>query len=71
MTVVPLVEEGLGNSSYVVDLDDGRALVVDVSVDLPAAAAAAEPRGLTVAVTAVLEGGAEDWAAATGRHLES
>ncbi|MEU4606399.1 rhodanese-like domain-containing protein [Kribbella sp. NPDC023972] len=52
MTVVPLVDEGLGNSSYLVDLEDGRALVVDVSLDLRAASAAAERRGLTVAFAA-------------------
>src|SRR5207237_7489855 len=27
--IVPLVDEGLGNSSYLVSLGDGRALVVD------------------------------------------
>ncbi|TDO51097.1 glyoxylase-like metal-dependent hydrolase (beta-lactamase superfamily II) [Kribbella sp. VKM Ac-2571] len=52
MTVVPLVDEGLGNSAYLVDLDDGRALVVDVSVDLRAATATVERRGLTVAFAA-------------------
>jgi glyoxylase-like metal-dependent hydrolase (beta-lactamase superfamily II)/rhodanese-related sulfurtransferase len=46
------VDEGLGNSAYLVDLDDGRALVVDVSVDLRAAGAAAGRRGLTVAYAA-------------------
>ena len=28
--LVPLVDEGLGNSAYLVDLGDGRALAVDV-----------------------------------------
>ena len=28
-TVVALVDEGLGNSSYLVDLGDGRALAID------------------------------------------
>jgi len=32
--VTPLIDEGLGNSAYLVDLGDGRALVVDVSRDL-------------------------------------
>ena len=32
--VVPLVDEGLGNSTYLVDGGDGRALVVDASRDL-------------------------------------
>jgi glyoxylase-like metal-dependent hydrolase (beta-lactamase superfamily II)/rhodanese-related sulfurtransferase len=31
--ITPLVDEGLGNSSYVVDLGDGRALVVDPERD--------------------------------------
>ncbi|TWD84017.1 glyoxylase-like metal-dependent hydrolase (beta-lactamase superfamily II) [Kribbella amoyensis] len=52
MTVVPVVDEGLGNSSYLVDLGDGRAMVVDVSVDLRSPAAALERRGLTVAFAA-------------------
>lgn len=47
--VVPLVDEGLGNSAYLVDLGDGRAMVVDVSLDLRATSAAARRRGLTVA----------------------
>jgi hydroxyacylglutathione hydrolase len=50
--LVPLVDEGLGNSAYLVDLGDGRALVVDVSRDLRAVHAAAAPRGLTVAFAA-------------------
>lgn len=50
--VVPLVDEGLGNSAYLVDLGDGRALVVDVSLDLRAAADAARRRGLTIAFAA-------------------
>jgi hydroxyacylglutathione hydrolase len=47
--LVPLVDEGLGNSAYLVNLGDGRALVVDVSRDLRAVRAAAAQRGLTVA----------------------
>jgi glyoxylase-like metal-dependent hydrolase (beta-lactamase superfamily II)/rhodanese-related sulfurtransferase len=50
--VVPLVDEGLGNSTYLVDLGDGRALVVDPSRDLRAVRAAAEARGLRVAFVA-------------------
>ena len=50
--LVPLVDEGLGNSAYLVDLGDGRALVVDVSRDLRAVHAAAARRGLTVAFAA-------------------
>ncbi|RSM80879.1 MBL fold metallo-hydrolase [Kibdelosporangium aridum] len=50
--LVPLVDEGLGNSAYLVDLGDGRALVVDVSVDLRAAWQAARRRGLSLAFAA-------------------
>lgn len=50
--VVPLVDEGLGNSAYLVDLRDGRALVVDVSRDLREVHRAAERRGLNVAFAA-------------------
>jgi rhodanese-related sulfurtransferase/glyoxylase-like metal-dependent hydrolase (beta-lactamase superfamily II) len=50
--VVPLVDEGLGNSAYLVGLGGGRALVVDVSLDLRAAFAATRRRGLTLAFAA-------------------
>ncbi len=50
--LVPLVDEGLGNSAYLVDLGDGRALVVDVSRDLRAVHEAAAKRGLTVTFAA-------------------
>src|SRR4029079_19583904 len=43
--LVPLIDEGLGNSAYLVDLGDGRALVVDVSRDLRSVHAAAARRG--------------------------
>ncbi|WP_350279134.1 MBL fold metallo-hydrolase [Kribbella sp. HUAS MG21] len=75
MTVVPLVDEGLGNSAYVVDLDDGRALVVDVSLDLRAAGATLERRGLTVAYAADTHlhadfvSGARQLAAAQGAEI--
>ena len=32
--ILGLVDEGLGNSAYLVDLGDGRALAFDMSVDL-------------------------------------
>lgn len=51
-TVIPLVDEGLGNSAYVVDLGDGRALAVDASRDLRALQATTERLGLTVAFAA-------------------
>ena len=50
--VVPLVDEGLGNSTYLVDVGDGRAMVVDASLDLRAVRAAATQRGLRVAFAA-------------------
>jgi len=49
---VPVVDEGLGNSAYLVDLGDGRALVVDVPRDLRAVRAAAGRHGLTAAFAA-------------------
>jgi hydroxyacylglutathione hydrolase len=50
--LIPLVDEGLGNSAYLVDLGDGRALAVDASRDLRALRAAARRRGLAVAFAA-------------------
>lgn len=50
--VVPVVDEGLGNSAYLVDLGDGWALAVDVQRDLRAVRAAADRHGLTVAFAA-------------------
>ncbi|MCY0930211.1 MBL fold metallo-hydrolase [Streptomyces sp. H27-H1] len=50
--LIPLVDEGLGNSAYLVDLGDGRALAVDASRDLRPLRQAAERRGLTVAFAA-------------------
>ena len=48
-SILGLVDEGLGNSAYLVDLGDGRALAVDMSVDLRAVTAAAGRHGLQVA----------------------
>ncbi|MFD4180967.1 rhodanese-like domain-containing protein [Rhodococcus sp. NPDC058514] len=50
--LIPLVDEGLGNSAYLVDLGDGRALVVDVSRDLREVYRVARKRGLTVGFAA-------------------
>ena len=50
--VVPVRDEGLGNSAYLVDLGDGRALAVDACRDLRALRRAAEGRGLWVAFAA-------------------
>jgi len=46
------VDEGLGNSSYLLDLGDGRALAVDPPRDLRALRRAARGRGLRVAYAA-------------------
>ncbi|MFC3892788.1 rhodanese-like domain-containing protein [Lentzea rhizosphaerae] len=50
--VLALVDEGLGNSAYLVDLGDGRALVVDVSLDLREVGRTAQRRGLSLAFAA-------------------
>jgi len=50
--VVPVVDNGLGNSAYLVDLGDGRALAVDPTRDLRALRAVAERRGLDIAFAA-------------------
>ncbi|MGE5694613.1 MAG: MBL fold metallo-hydrolase, partial [Candidatus Sericytochromatia bacterium] len=52
LDVLPLVDEGLENSAYLVDLGDGRALAVDASRDLRALRAAAARRGLKVTCAA-------------------
>ena len=44
----PVVDEGLGNSAYLLDLGDGSALAVDASRDLRSLDAAARRAGLTV-----------------------
>lgn len=50
--ILPLVDEGLGNSSYLVDLGDGRALAVDPSRDPAPYLAEATRRRLTIAFSA-------------------
>lgn len=50
--VVPVVDEGLGNSSYLVDLGDGRALVVDPPRDLRGVRVAAARRGVAIGFAA-------------------
>ena len=50
--VVSVVDEGLGNAAYLVDLGDGRALIVDASLDLRAVRSALDKRGLRVAFAA-------------------
>ena len=50
--LVPLVDEGLGNSAYLVDLGEGRALAVDVNRDLRDVYQAAAKRNLKIAFAA-------------------
>lgn len=50
--VEALVDEGLGNSAYLVDLGDGRALAIDAARDLRSVRALATRRGLEVAYAA-------------------
>ena len=47
-----IVDEGLGNSAYLVDLGDGRALAVDAARDLRALRTCAQRHGLQVAFAA-------------------
>src|SRR5260221_1796290 len=49
---VALVDEGLGNSSYLLNLGDGRALVIDPERDPAPYLAAAERLGLVIAYAA-------------------
>jgi hydroxyacylglutathione hydrolase len=51
-TIVPIVDEGLGNSSYLVDLGDGSALAVDPSRDPAPYLAEAKRLGLRIAFAA-------------------
>jgi glyoxylase-like metal-dependent hydrolase (beta-lactamase superfamily II)/rhodanese-related sulfurtransferase len=57
--VLPIVDEGLGNSSYLIDLTGGRALVVDPSRDPLPYLQAAEAWGLEIA-----------WVAETHLHAD-
>src|SRR5690242_14994983 len=50
--LIPLVDEGLGNSAYLVDLGDGRALAVDASRDVRVLREVTAKRGLAVAYAA-------------------
>lgn len=50
--IVALVDEGLGNSSYVVDLGDGSALVVDPNRDAAPYLAEAEKQNLRITMAA-------------------
>jgi hydroxyacylglutathione hydrolase len=46
--IVPVVDDGLGNTTWLVELGDGGALVVDAGRDLRAVRAAAQARGWTL-----------------------
>lgn len=50
--IMTIADEGLGNSAYLADLGDGRALVVDPGRDPSRYLAAASRRGLTIAFSA-------------------
>ena len=50
--MLQIEDKGLGNTAYLVDLGDGRALAVDASRDLRALQTAAQTRGLRVAIAA-------------------
>ncbi len=52
MDIVPIIDAGLGNSSYFVDLGDGSALVVDPERDPSPYLEAAEHRNLRIRFTA-------------------
>lgn len=49
VTILPFVDEGLGNSSYLVDLGDGRGLVIDPTRDVRGYERAAEQARLRIA----------------------
>ena len=52
MNVIPFVHEGLGNSSYLVELTDGGALLVDPDRSIDRYLRAAEDRGLKIVAVA-------------------
>jgi glyoxylase-like metal-dependent hydrolase (beta-lactamase superfamily II) len=49
VSIIPFVDEGLGNSTYLLDLGDRRALVVDSPRDVGPFRRLAEQRGLRIA----------------------
>ncbi|MFD4461255.1 rhodanese-like domain-containing protein [Nocardia sp. NPDC058480] len=48
-TLIPVIDEGLGNSTYLLDLGDGRALVLDPERDVREVRTEAQRRGLQIA----------------------
>jgi hydroxyacylglutathione hydrolase len=73
--IVPVVDEGLGNTTWLLGLGEGRALVVDASRDLRAVHQAARTRGWAIAYAADTHlhadfvTGAVDLAASEGAQL--
>lgn len=59
VNLIPVIDEGLGNSTYLLDVGEGRALVLDPERDLRAVRAEAQARGLTIT-----------WAAETHLHAD-
>ncbi len=49
LDLIPVVDEGLGNSTYILDLGRGRALVLDPERDVREVRAQARQRGLRIA----------------------
>jgi hydroxyacylglutathione hydrolase len=49
VAITPFIDEGLGNSSYLVEIGDGRGLVVDPTRDVSSYARSAEKDGLRLA----------------------
>ncbi len=47
-TVIPILDGGLGNAAYLVNLGEGRALAIDAPRDLRLLLAQAEAFGLSV-----------------------
>lgn len=72
---IQLVDEGLGNTAYLLEIGDGRALAVDVSRDLRAVQVVAEKQGLRIAFAADTHlhadflSGARELAAAHGTQI--
>ncbi len=52
METIPVVDDGLGNTTWLVDLGEGRALAVDASRDLRAVQQTVQARGLEMAFAA-------------------
>ncbi|MGB8384539.1 MAG: MBL fold metallo-hydrolase, partial [Dermatophilaceae bacterium] len=51
-TILPLLDEGLGNQAYLLDLGDGRALALDPTIDLRLLDAAAAAHSCSVVFAA-------------------